>query len=124
MAQPTAVALLSSASAGKGAKLKGFEFPKAVHLDAEAFSIDNDLITPKMSLKRPQLLKFYKTKVKGGQKNLTYLLNYLLVVGEFMGTSLSATTGTGSKHSTPLQLVIDVCLLLLLHCRLTACTVL
>lgn len=50
-------------SAGKDARLKGFEFPKGVHLDAEAFSIDHDLITPKMSLKRPQLLKYYKKQV-------------------------------------------------------------
>lgn len=49
--------------AGKAARLKGFEFPKAVHLDPEAFSIDHDLITPKLSLKRPQLLKYYKSKV-------------------------------------------------------------
>jgi long-subunit acyl-CoA synthetase (AMP-forming) len=51
------------ALAGKEARLKGFEFPKAVHLDAEPFSIEHDLITPKLSLKRPQLLKYYKAKV-------------------------------------------------------------
>ena len=54
---------LLSVFAGKGARLKGFEFPKAVHLDSENFSIDHDLITPKMSLKRPQLLKYYKANV-------------------------------------------------------------
>lgn len=48
---------------GKEVRLKGFEFPKAVHLDPEPFSIDNDLITPKMSLKRPQLLKYYQKQV-------------------------------------------------------------
>jgi long-chain acyl-CoA synthetase len=50
--------------AGKEARLKGFEFPKAVHLDAAAFSIEHDLITPKLSLKRPQLLKYYKAQVR------------------------------------------------------------
>jgi hypothetical protein len=34
-----------------------------VHLDPEPFSIEHDLITPKLSLKRPQLLKYYKAKV-------------------------------------------------------------
>jgi hypothetical protein len=54
--------------AGRESRLKGFEFPKAVHLEPEPFSIDNDLITPKMSLKRPQLLKHYKKQV-GSAKN-------------------------------------------------------
>ena len=49
--------------AGKESRLKGFEFPKALHLDPAPFSIEADLITPKMSLKRPQLLKHYKTQV-------------------------------------------------------------
>jgi long-subunit acyl-CoA synthetase (AMP-forming) len=56
-------ACLSHAAAGKEARLKGFEFPKALHLDPEPFSIEHDLITPKLSLKRPQLLKYYKAKV-------------------------------------------------------------
>jgi long-chain acyl-CoA synthetase len=61
--------------AGKEVRLKGFEFPKAVHLDPEPFSIDNDLITPKMSLKRPQLLKYYQKQVgkasSGSMKDLS-----------------------------------------------------
>jgi long-chain acyl-CoA synthetase len=44
-------------STGKAAKLLGFEEVKAVHLETEPFSIDNDLMTPKFSLKRVQLLK-------------------------------------------------------------------
>jgi long-chain acyl-CoA synthetase len=43
--------------------MKGFEFPKALHLEASPFSIERDLITPKLSLKRPQLLKHYKQQV-------------------------------------------------------------
>ncbi|KAI8465586.1 MAG: hypothetical protein J3K34DRAFT_525246 [Monoraphidium minutum] len=62
-------------AAGKAAKLKGFELPKAVHLEpapfsavhleATPFSVENDLMTPKFSLKRPQLLKHYKAQVDG-----------------------------------------------------------
>ncbi|KAF8060014.1 LACS4 [Scenedesmus sp. PABB004] len=57
--------LASLTATGKGAKLKGFEFPKALHLEPEPFSIELDLITPKLSLKRPQLLKHYKPKIDG-----------------------------------------------------------
>lgn len=42
---------------GKAQRLKGFEVIHAVHLEHEQFSIDNDLMTPKFSLKRNQLLK-------------------------------------------------------------------
>jgi hypothetical protein len=55
---------LGCPAAGKESRLKGFEFPKSVHLDPTPFSIDADLITPKMSLKRPQLLKHYKKQVR------------------------------------------------------------
>lgn len=48
---------------GKEAKLKGFEMVKAVHLDAEPFSVENDLMTPSMKVKRPQLLVHYKKDV-------------------------------------------------------------
>jgi long-chain acyl-CoA synthetase len=41
-------------------QLKGFEIAKAVHLDAEEFTVDKDLITPSFKKKRPQLLKHYK----------------------------------------------------------------
>lgn len=50
-------------AAGKAARLKGFEKPKAIHLEPHPFSIEHDLITPKLSLKRPQLLKYYKKQV-------------------------------------------------------------
>ncbi|QDZ23683.1 acetyl-CoA synthetase-like protein [Chloropicon primus] len=48
---------------GKESKLKGFEIVKAVHLDYEQFSIETDLLTPSFKLKRPQLLKHYKSKI-------------------------------------------------------------
>lgn len=50
-------------AAGKSAKLKGFEFPKAVFLEPNAFSVENDLMTPKFSLKRPNLTKHYKKQI-------------------------------------------------------------
>lgn len=37
--------------------LKGFEQVKALHLEHQQFSVDNGLMTPKFSLKRPALLK-------------------------------------------------------------------
>uniref|UniRef100_A0A383WNH5 Long-chain-fatty-acid--CoA ligase n=1 Tax=Tetradesmus obliquus TaxID=3088 RepID=A0A383WNH5_TETOB len=61
--QANAHVLAAVTATGKEARLKGFEFPKAVHVDPEPFSIEHDLITPKLSLKRPQLLKYYKVKI-------------------------------------------------------------
>ncbi|GMP96500.1 hypothetical protein CsSME_00045130 [Camellia sinensis var. sinensis] len=48
---------------GKGKKLKGFEFIKAVHLDPEPFDMERDLLTPTFKKKRPQLLKYYQNIV-------------------------------------------------------------
>mmetsp|Transcript_15455 Transcript_15455/g.41855 ORF Transcript_15455/g.41855 Transcript_15455/m.41855 type:complete len:871 (-) Transcript_15455:974-3586(-) len=50
---------------GKASKLKGFEIIKAVHLDTEPFTVENDMITPSFKLKRPQLLKKYQDAVSG-----------------------------------------------------------
>jgi hypothetical protein len=50
-------------SPGKEAGLKGFELPKGCHLDAHPFSIEQDLVTPKLSLKRPQLARHYRAQV-------------------------------------------------------------
>lgn len=49
---------------GKDAKLKGFEFIKAVYLDDEHFTIENDLMTPKFSLKRAALKKRYEQQLE------------------------------------------------------------
>jgi hypothetical protein len=42
-------------SAGSSAALKGFEVVRDIHLEAELFSVDNDLLTPTFKLKRPQV---------------------------------------------------------------------
>ncbi|KAF2556607.1 hypothetical protein F2Q68_00015748 [Brassica cretica] len=48
-------------STAKQYQLKGFEMLKAVHLEPNLFDIERDLITPTFKLKRPQLLKHYKS---------------------------------------------------------------
>ena len=75
---PVKIAALSQAKAfileqmvneGKAAKLKTFELPQAVHLEGkinelnQGFSIENDCLTPTFKLKRPNLLKLYKTEI-------------------------------------------------------------
>jgi long-chain acyl-CoA synthetase len=63
-------ALEALTAAGKGDKLKGFEFVKAVHLEPEAFSVEADLMTPSFKLKRPQLQKRYQTEIDAMYKAL------------------------------------------------------
>ncbi|VAI82564.1 unnamed protein product [Triticum turgidum subsp. durum] len=48
------------AKAAKEKKLKGFEFIRAVHLDAVPFDMERELITPTYKKKRPQMLKYYQ----------------------------------------------------------------
>ena len=56
-------------SEAKAGKLKTFEVPKAVHLEAvtnelgQGFSVENDLLTPTFKVKRPQLLQKYQQTV-------------------------------------------------------------
>lgn len=57
-------AMLAELSAtNKAKKLKGFEAIRGVHLESEQFSIENDLMTPSMKLKRPQLQKHYQKEI-------------------------------------------------------------
>jgi len=49
---------ISSAS-----KLHGFEVPRAFHLTPEAFSVENDLLTPTFKLKRPQAKAKYLDQI-------------------------------------------------------------
>ncbi|KAL4549211.1 hypothetical protein Ndes2526B_g04245 [Nannochloris sp. 'desiccata'] len=48
---------------GKEAKLKGFEMVKAVYLEPEQFAVENELMTPSMKLKRPQLQQRYQKEI-------------------------------------------------------------
>lgn len=48
---------------GKAKGLYGFELPKAVFVAKEVFSVENDLTTPTMKLKRPQLKKMYQKNI-------------------------------------------------------------
>lgn len=45
------------------ARLAGFEKIKRVYLSLEPFSIENDLLTPTMKVKRSQAAKFYKKEI-------------------------------------------------------------
>lgn len=44
---------------GKAAKLLGYELIKGLHVESEAFSVENDLLTPTFKLKRPQAKEKY-----------------------------------------------------------------
>jgi len=46
---------------GKHAKLRGFEFVKAIHLTNIPFSVENKLLTPTLKLKRHEAQKIYRT---------------------------------------------------------------
>ena len=46
-------------------EIKGYERVRNFALVAEDFSIDNDLLTPKMSLKRRNVVQRYETTING-----------------------------------------------------------
>ncbi|KAI8993667.1 hypothetical protein BDB01DRAFT_832453 [Pilobolus umbonatus] len=48
---------------GKKAALRGFEFAKAIYLESDPFSIEKDLLTPTLKVKRPQARKYYETQI-------------------------------------------------------------
>ncbi|KAI5787130.1 hypothetical protein EDC01DRAFT_174288 [Geopyxis carbonaria] len=45
---------------GKSAKMAGFERVKNIHLCLDPFTIENDLLTPTLKMKRPPAVKVYK----------------------------------------------------------------
>lgn len=50
-------------SKGTG-ELKGFEIPKAIYIETELFSVENNLLTPSLKLKRPVARNKYKSIVE------------------------------------------------------------
>ncbi|ORZ10771.1 hypothetical protein BCR42DRAFT_380417 [Absidia repens] len=50
--------------------LKGFEQPKAIHLEAEPFSIESGILTPTMKLKRPQAKELYEGHIQAMYQHL------------------------------------------------------
>ena len=46
---------------GKAAELRGFEIPKAVILESEAWTAENGLMTPALKVKRPACKAKYET---------------------------------------------------------------
>ncbi|KAI8384984.1 uncharacterized protein BYT42DRAFT_564291 [Radiomyces spectabilis] len=55
---------------GKKAALRGFEFAKAIYLESEPFSIENELLTPTFKVKRPQAKKYYANHIENMYKAL------------------------------------------------------
>lgn len=57
--------LASLTQTGKEGKLKGFEQVKAIYVESpdQAFSVENELLTPTFKLKRPQLQKHYEPEI-------------------------------------------------------------
>lgn len=50
--------------AGKAGALRGFEFPKRVHLTIDAFSVDNGMMTPTFKVRRPQVAEYFAEQIK------------------------------------------------------------
>lgn len=49
---------------GKRAEMRGFEFVKAIHLDSQPFTVENNLLTPSLKLKRPEARKFFQKEIE------------------------------------------------------------
>lgn len=48
---------------GRRNKFNGYEKVRAVHLEIDPFTIDNELLTPTLKLKRPQTAKKYREHI-------------------------------------------------------------
>ncbi|UJR31657.1 hypothetical protein I4U23_019138 [Adineta vaga] len=54
----------------KASSLKGFEMVKDIYLHAEPFSVENNLLTPTMKTKRPELGKYFEKEFEEMYKNI------------------------------------------------------
>ncbi|CAF4656619.1 unnamed protein product, partial [Rotaria socialis] len=54
----------------KANSLKGFEMSKDIYLHPELFSIENNLLTPTMKTKRPEVGKYFETQIEEMYKNI------------------------------------------------------
>ncbi len=70
-------------SAGASAKLKGFEVVRDIHLEAELFSVDNDLLTPTFKLKRPQVCASYAPQRFAFCRINAFFMHYVSVSSSF-----------------------------------------
>lgn len=60
-----AAAILEEVTAQcKAAKLKGFEIPKALHIEPAPFSVPNGFLTPTYKLKRAALVAYYRREIE------------------------------------------------------------
>lgn len=48
---------------GKTAELRGFEFVKAIYLESQPFTMESNLLTPTLKLKRAEARKFYDAQI-------------------------------------------------------------
>eukprot|EP00871_Galdieria_phlegrea_P000050 jgi/Galph1/1045/GphlegSOOS_G5748.1 len=55
---------------GKQESLKGYEIIKKIYLEPEPFSVENELVTPTMKLKRPVLTQRYKNEINNMYKEI------------------------------------------------------
>ncbi len=76
-------------SAGASAKLKGFEVVRDIHLEAELFSVDNDLLTPTFKLKRPQVCASGAPQCFACCRIIAFLTHYVFVSSSFPHPSSS-----------------------------------
>lgn len=51
-------------SAGRAEGLNGFELAKRVHLTLDAFSVDNNMVTPIGKVRRPQVRDYFKNQIQ------------------------------------------------------------
>ena len=61
--EPSVIALLTSEIEGASALLKSFERPSRFDIILEPFNQENQMLTPKMSIRRPVVLRTYQSKL-------------------------------------------------------------